>query len=121
VVISLGSASRKVGLAGIGEQARRATWAFLSARERGKEKRMEKLLGNWGASSNIAEGRAPNNIGEGITSLAGGTGTAIGVLKQFIIGRQVTGSFLKRLSWDLLAVGCLPLLALAGIVMSLTH
>jgi len=118
-VSAVGTASRKIGLAPIGQQGRRAMWGFLTESEREKDKRMERKS-SWGTTSNIAEALTPN-IGEGIASLASGTGTVIGVVKQFVIGKQITGSFWKRLAWDLLAVAWPPLLVLAGIVMRLTQ
>ena len=115
----LGAAGRKTGLAGIGQQARRATWGFLTESEREKDKRMERQ-GSWGVTSNIAGALTPN-IGEGITSFTSGAGTAIGGFKKFVIGREITGSFWKRLFWDLLVVTWPPLLVLTGIVMRLTR
>ena len=124
--VSVGTSTRRIGLAVIGQQARGAatTWGFLSESEREKDKRMERKS-SWGGrtTSSIAEALTPS-VGEGITSfssLASGTGTAISVFKQFIIGRQITGSFWKRLAWDFLVVAWPPLLVLAGIVMRLTE
>lgn len=121
----LGVPSCMVGPAGVGrqqqqqQQARRATWGFRSESEREKDKRMERQ-GNWGAAANIAGALTPN-LGEGITSLASGTGTAAALVKQFVIGRGIAGGFWRRLAWDLMAVAWPPLLVLAGIVTRLTH
>jgi hypothetical protein len=117
-----GTANRRSGLAAIGQ-----TWGLLSESEREKDKRMERM-GGWGAtSSSIADALTITpNVGEGmvIASLASGTRTAFGVLKQFVIGRQivtVTGGFWKRLAWDMVVVAWPPLLVFAGIVMRLTQ
>lgn len=117
-VFSFGAPGRKTRLAGIGQQARRATWGFLTESDREKDKRMERQ-GNLGVTPNIAVALTPN-LGDGSTSLASRAGTVIGVFKQFIIGRGITGSFWKRLFWDLLVVAWPPLLVLAVIVMRVT-
>jgi len=117
---SVGTSSRRIGLAATGnkQQARSATWGFLSESEREKDKRMERS--SWGTTPTIAEARPPS-LGEGIASLVSGTCTAIGVLGKFVIGRQITGSFWKRLAWDVLVVAWPPLLVFVGIVMRLTQ
>ena len=117
--LSLGAAGRKTGPAGIGQQPRRATWGFLTESEREKDKRIERQ-GSWCVTCNMPQALTPN-IGGGITSFASRASTAIGVFKQFVIGRDITGSFWKRLFWDLLVVAWPPLLVLAGIVMRLTR
>ena len=111
---SVGTSSRRIG-----QQARSATWGFLSESEREKDKRMERK-NSWGTTPTIAEALPPN-LGERIASLVSGTCTAIGVLGKFVIGRQITGSFWKRLAWDVLVVAWPPLLVFVGIVMRLTQ
>ena len=123
---STSSPSRKIGRNPIGQQqaqVRRPStlgFGFFSESEREKDKRMERKS-SWGVASKLAEMLRPN-FGPGIAaSLVSGTGMTIGVLKRFVIGRQITGRFWTRLFWDLLVVAWPPLLVLAGIVMRLTQ
>ena len=118
------SSGRKIGLGAFGQQqqqqqTRWSTWGFFSESEREKDKRMERKS-SWGTPSNLAEVLTPN-LGQGIASFASGTGTIIGVFTHFVLGRQITGRFWKRLFWDLLVVAWPPLLVLAGIVVRLTR
>ena len=87
--------------------------------EWGKDKQMERQ-GSWCATSNIADALTPD-IGEGVSSLASGASTAIGVFKQFIIGGGITGGFWKSPFLGLVGRSLADAFVLAGIVMRLTH